>query len=332
MRIAVLIVNYNAGAHLARALAAVAAQRRPADRVIVVDNASTDGSQAACAAHPSVTLVQSTANDGFARANNRGVREADGCDWIALLNPDAFPEPGWLEALEAAARAHADVAMFASQQRMAADPSRLDGAGDVYHVSGLAWRAGYGESVEAEQRDEHEVFSPCGAAAFIRRDVFVAAGGFDERYFAYMEDVDLGFRLRLAGHRCLYVPAARVLHVGSGSSAVHSPFAVYHGHRNLVWTFVKNMPAGWLALYLPQHLLLTVATVVRFALRGQAGTVLRAKWDALAGLAPVLAERRRLQAGRRVPASALRRVMAHGWATPYRVHLRRPGAGASGVP
>jgi GT2 family glycosyltransferase len=332
MRIAVLVVNYNAGPHLARTLAAVAAQRRPADRVIVVDNASTDGSERACAGHPAVTLLRAAGNEGFARANNRGVAAAADCEWIAFLNPDAFPEPGWLEALARAAAAHPATAMFASQQRMAADPSRLDGAGDVYHVSGLAWRDGYGEPAAAVDEREHEVFSPCGAAAFVRRDVFVAAGGFDERFFAYMEDVDLGFRLRLAGHRCLYVPSARVLHVGSGSSAAHSRFAVYHGHRNVVWTFVKNMPGAWLALYLPQHLLLTLATLVRFALRGQAGTVLRAKWDALAGLAPVLAERRRVQAARRVPAAAVRAVMAHGWTTPYRAHLRRPAARGSGVP
>ena len=96
-----------------------------------------------------------------------------------------------------------------------------------------------------------EIFAPCAAAALYRRAAFLEAGGFDEHFFCYMEDVDLGFRLRLLGYRCGYAPAAIVHHVGSGTTGARSPFTVYHGHRNLVWTYVKNMPTPWFWLYLP---------------------------------------------------------------------------------
>lgn len=332
MRIAVVIVNYNAGPHLARTLEALAAQQRPADRIVVVDNASHDGSLAACAAWPAVEVLASSTNDGFAAANNRAVAHVDDCDWVALLNPDAFPDADWLAALEAAAGRHPEVPLFASQQRLADDPTRLDGVGDVYHVSGLAWRGYHLAPTATGPQQDTDVFSACAAAAFCRRDVFLALGGFDERFFAYMEDVDFGFRVRLAGYRCLYVPAARVLHVGSGTSSVGSDFAVYHGHRNLVWTFAKNMPGWWGLRYLPQHLLLTAVTAVHFVARGQGRVFWRAKRDALRGLRGVLASRRRTPTTRVASRREVGRVMAHGWITPYRAHLSRARSADFGVP
>ena len=133
-----------------------------------------------------------------------------------------------------------------------------------------------------------EVFSPCAAAALYRRDALDDVGGFDERYFCYVEDVDLGFRLRLRGHGCLYVPDAVVHHVGSGTTGRGSDFTTYHGHRNLVWTFFKDMPGPLLALYLLPHLVLNLATIAWFATHGRARLILRTKWDALRGLPAVL--------------------------------------------
>ena len=136
-----------------------------------------------------------------------------------------------------------DVAAFASQMRLDATPDRLDGAGDSYHVSGRAWRNGHNAPAADWPAGEHEVFAPCAAAALYRRAAFEEVGGFDESYFCYFEDVDLGFRLRLHGYRSLYVPSSVVRHVSSALSGYRSDFAVYHGERNSVWTFVKNMPA-----------------------------------------------------------------------------------------
>jgi len=323
LKIAVIVVNWNGGLDLRRCLEALAAQERPAERVLVVDNASSDGSlERALPALPAAEALAMGANVGFAAANNAALRACADCDWVALLNPDAFPRPDWLGRLAAAAAAAPAFSAFASQLRQAGQEALLDGTGDVYHVSGLAWRDGHGAAVP-DRDAPREVFSPCAAAALYRRDALLEAGGFDERYFCYLEDVDLGFRLRLRGHRCLYVPDAVVLHVGSGSTGRGSDFSTYHGHRNLVWTFFKDMPAALLALYLPQHLLLNAASVAWFAARGQARVILKAKWDALRGLPAVLRERRRVQGGRRVGGSELRRSMARGWLRPYAPRVRR---------
>lgn len=324
MRIAVIIVNWNGGAYLAKVLRALEQQRRRPDRTIVVDNASSDGSCAVLSDFPTVELIAMSSNVGFAAGNNTAAAAVVDCDWLAFLNPDAFPDPEWLQRLAAATEERPEYAMFASELRRAADPEWLDGAGDAYHVCGLSWRIGHGHPRATAGTSPYEVFSPCGAAALIRRDAFDDAGGFDASYFCYVEDVDLAFRMRLRGHRCLYIPGAIVHHVGSGLTGRHSAFSVYHGHRNLVWTWFKNMPGWWLARYLPQHLLLTMASLLRFGTNGHFLTILRAKRDALLGLRAVLAERRRVQSRRLVPSRSVIAVMTHGWLAPYREHWTRP--------
>jgi GT2 family glycosyltransferase len=311
--VAVAIVNANSGPLLRQALAALSEQTRRPDRTIVVDNASTDGSADGLEREfPDVQVLRLGENTGFAAANNRAARELDDCEWLALLNPDAFPEPAWLEELLAAASRRSDYSFFASRVLQASDPQRLDATGDVLHVSGVAWQRRHGEPASAES-DPGEVFSASGVAALYRRDAFLAVGGFDERYFCYYEDTDLAFRLRLAGHRCWYVPTAVAHHVGSASARRESDFMLYHTHRNIVWTFAKDMPAPLVWLYLPQHLLVNVLTLVAFAGRRRFRIALQAKLDALRGLPPVLRERRAIQRGRVASARELRAAMATGF-------------------
>ena len=294
-RIAVIVVNYNGGHFVLRCLDTLLGQTLAPARIIVVDNGSTDDSREAVRRRfPDVELVPAGANVGFAAANNLGAALASDCEWLALLNPDAFPEPRWLENLAAAARASPEYSSFGCRMLMDDDPSRFDGVGDVYHPSGLCWREAHGSPAAGAFETPAEIFSPCAGAALYRRDAFHDAGGFDEDFFCYMEDVDLGFRLRLRGHRSLYVPAAVVRHKGSAIAGRRSHFALYHGHRNMVWTYVKNMPAPWFWLYLPLHLaanLLSVLALGRPALRG--------KLDALAQLPRFWRKRRSVQGGRR---------------------------------
>ncbi|MEO8418648.1 MAG: glycosyltransferase family 2 protein, partial [Methylophilaceae bacterium] len=214
------------------------------------------------------------------------------------------------EALLSAVRDYPGFDVFGSKLVVAADPALLDGVGDVYHVSGLAWRMGHGASVSFFSEQAREVFSPCAAAALYRRNALVEAGGFDEDFFCYSEDVDLGFRLRLAGHRCLYVPTSVAHHVGSGTTGgQHSDFAVYHGHRNLVWTYVKNMPGVLFWMFLPLHLAMNLVVMVAFMLRGQGRTILRAKWDAIKGLPKMWHKRRLIQLNRVATVSEILRSM-----------------------
>lgn len=310
--IGVIIVNFNAGVMLERCLAALDHQTFRDFHTVVVDNASSDGSADGIdTRHPQVTLVRAGGNLGFAAGNNLGLKHAGKVEWIVLLNPDAYAAPDWLENF-VAATAKTEFDFFGCRMRLADTPEFLDGTGDSYHTSGVAWRRDHGVSADAGVQEPGEIFAPCAAAALYRRVDLEAVGGFDESYFCYFEDIDLAFRLRLQGKRCAYVPEAVVDHVSSGISGKHSDFSTYHGHRNMIWTYVKDMPAFLFWLYLPLHLCANLLGVAACAARGQLGVVLRAKRDALAGLPRILRERSRIQAGARVDWRTLRAAMARG--------------------
>ena len=310
-RVCVVIVNYNSSEYLKKCLSALERQTLPPHRTIVVDNASQkplsmDG-------RGNVELICLQTNVGFAKANNMGIGRGLDTDFIALLNPDAYPQPRWLEEMVRAALLHPEFSFFASCLRMANEPSLLDGAGDAYHTSGLVWRKGHGKPAGYFDTADREVFSPCAAAAMYRTKALVSCGGFDESYFCYSEDVDLGFRLLLMGHRCLYVANALVFHVGSAVTGRSSDFSVYHGHRNLVWTFVKNMPGPLLWFYLPQHLALNLFSLLWFGLKGRLSVIFKAKKDALLNMGMVLKKRKTIQRQKQISCAALRRLMAKGF-------------------
>jgi len=323
-RVAVIIVNYNSGALLLRALEALSLQTFRDFRTVLVDNASTDTSADNIESRfPDVTVVRSRVNLGFAAGNNLGMLQAQDAEWIALLNPDAFPAPNWIESLLAAAGAHPEFSFFGCRMVSADQPDILDGTGDIYHSSGAAWRRDHGLPVLQGAQASGEIFGCCAAAAMYRRDAIMEVGGFDERFFCYLEDVDLAFRLRLRGQRCLYVSEAVVDHVGSAISGRRSDFKTYHEHRNLVWLFVKNMPPSLFWRYLALHVALNLATIGVFAARGRLRIILRAKLDALRGLPALLAERKRVQAGRKVASREIDRAIAHGLSLLWRVSTSR---------
>lgn len=315
--VAVVIVNYNGGEMLDRCLSALYRQTHKPQRVILVDNHSDAFSaDRAENLYPGIEIIALAENTGFAAANNLAVSKLQDIDWIALLNPDAYAAPDWLEQLLAAAERHPEFAMFGSHMQ-SADNDTMDGTGDVYHVSGAVWRRDYGKSVAQGCRQDDEIFAPSAAAMLIKRDAFQQAGGFEESFFCYMEDVDLGFRLRLMGQRSMHVANALVTHEGSGVVGEYSNFHVYHGHRNLVWVYVRNMPGWLLWRYLPQHLLYNLASIVIFILRGKTGAVLRAKRDALKGIANAWKQRRVIQAQAVIAPGEIRRVMSHRLLGPY---------------
>jgi len=298
--VAIIIVNYKSTALLARCLECIISQESVTADVIVLDNGTEDSiPDNYSTSFPSVQFVKRELNIGFAAGNNLLLQKTAGCQWIALVNPDAFLEPDWLSKMLSAAMAHPGYSFFASCLLQANCPNMLDGEGDAYHLSGRVWRLGIGTPHMEKSDCAREVFSPCAAAALYRRDALEAVGGFDEDFFCYFEDVDLGFRLRLAGHRCLLVPDAVAYHVGSATTGGrHSDFAVYHGHRNLVWTYVKNMPGALFWLLLPLHIALNLVTIIWFSLKGQGAVILKAKWDALCGIALMWKKRHDIQGNR----------------------------------
>ncbi|SDU11474.1 Glycosyltransferase, GT2 family [Pseudomonas pohangensis] len=310
--VTVIIVNWNSGAYLRECLRSLIQQARYPDAVLIVDNASSDGSENCVSDFPDFRLICSGANLGFAAANNLALRECT-TDYVALLNPDAMAEPEWLSALLHAAEARPECASFGSRQLIAEFPSMLDGVGDKYHISGVPWRERHG----CEQREvdllPREIFSPCAAAALYRRDAILAVDGFDEDYFCYIEDVDLGFRLRLLGYGSYYVPEAVVRHVGSATSGgAQSDFVLYHGHRNMVWAYIKNMPGFLFWIFLPLHILVNTMTICYFSIKGRRSVILRAKFDALKGVSRAFKKRRIVQGKRSCSLISLFNVLDKG--------------------
>lgn len=299
--VSVIIVNWNTGIYLKRCLSSLRKQTLSPREVIIVDNASTDSSADGLEeCYPDVKVVRLDKNIGFAAANNYAARLTSGdCNWFALLNPDAFPEPDWLESLTDAVRMHPEYKFFGSRLMNANQPSMIDGTGDINHISGLVWRDDHENEANASMFKAKEIFSPCGAAALYSKEAFAAANGFDEDYFCYVEDVDLGFRLRLLGYRCLYVPESVVYHIGSATTGDGSDFSIYQGHRNLVWTYFKNMPGVFFWLFLPLHILLNFFTIIWFGLRGKFSDILRSKVDAFRGIPRMWKKRRAIQKKRK---------------------------------
>ncbi len=250
--------------------------------------------------------LRSEENLGFAAGNNYAGKSARG-EYLALLNADAFPAPDWLEQVRRGIEKYPDC-FFASRLIMADHPDRYDGIGDVYHASGLAWRNAYNSPV-LEKESDHEVFSACAAAAIYPRAAFDKVDGFDEAFFAYIEDVDLGFRLRLAGYRCIYLSRATVKHVGSASTGLKSEFSVYYGLRNSVWAFVKDMPGFWVWLLAPAHILANLLQIFMGVIHHRGRVTLRAKVDAVKGLPKVIKKRKAVQASRIAAIPAVLKAM-----------------------
>ena len=315
--IAVVVVNWNSGQYLGKCLQNLKEQTLSPVRVLVMDNASTDGSMEGLEQRfRGWEFIHLDNNTGFACANNLAVNQVEDCDWIAFLNPDAFAHTDWLENLTQAIESFPDVKMFGSHM-LGNENGLIDGTGDIYHVSGVAWRRDHGIKSSDVNRESGEIFSPCAAASLISREVFLEVGGFDEHFYCYNEDVDLSFRLRLIGHRCIYVPNAVVEHIGSGTTSRYSDFAVYHGQRNLVWSYFRNMPGLWFWIYLPQHILFSLIALIWFSMKGKAVPVFKARWDALKGLPRVLKLRKETQNSKTVAGEKVVDAMSRDFWVPY---------------
>ena len=300
MNCEIIIVDWNCP-HLPECLAALDLDCAAGQPVHVLTNrpAMVPASGAFHAIQLQITPLQE--NLGFARANNQAVRSAV-APWVVLLNPDCIVRTGWFRAITARMRdAQMHVACIGSLQLTSTGDRLIDGAGDAYHLAGFARRIGHGRTAASIdfRRASAGAFTACAAAAAYRRDEFLRLGGFDEAFFCYMEDVDLGFRLRLAGRVTEIETSAVVHHVGGGSSGgAGSAFALYHGHRNMVWTFLKNAPGFSVWLMLPLHVLMNIACIAWSLLLGRGGPVIRAKLDAVRGVPSVWRRRAVVQSMR----------------------------------
>lgn len=260
MKVSVVIVNWNGLATLSECLAGLAAQTAAPHQVLVVDNGSQDGSVEFLANQTIIPLkiIALKKNFGFAGGNNAALPYITG-EVVALLNNDAIPQPTWISSvLEHFNRPH--IGMVACQIVRISNPAVMDKAGHLIYPDGLNRGLGTGAAAALFQ-EPREVLWPDGCAAFYAKSLLDKIGFFDEDFFLYGEDADLGFRARWAGAGCLYEPKSLVYHHHSASLGKFSPQKAYYIERNRIWVLIKNFPLSWI-------LISPIFTLMRYCMNG----------------------------------------------------------------
>ena len=303
----VVIPTMNGREVLWHALRALASQQEVRFEVVVVDNGSTDGTVERLPVEwPAVRLVALPTNVGFAAAVNVGIREAR-APIVVLLNNDTEVAPRWLVSLIQPLRDDPSVGSCASRILDFTHRDRIDSAGDRLGL--VASQIGHGEPDGPWFDAPRDVLSACAAAAAYRRDALAAIGGFDAWHFAYLEDVDVGLRLQLAGYGCRYVPTARVYHHGSLTARRSNAFRLFLLLRNSWAIFVRYMPIERLILGFPLMLLMPFVAVVRE--RQSPVVAVRALVAVFRAAPRLLRERAVVWRHRRISTTRLRALLAH---------------------
>ncbi|WP_379135445.1 glycosyltransferase family 2 protein [Paenibacillus sp. sgz500958] len=238
--ISVIIVNYNGADYIEECIESVVAQTYTHWEIVILDNDSKDNSIELIQKYPFVHLIKAEENHGFAKGNNLAIEKAKG-EYIALLNNDATAEPDWLETMARVLDDHPDFGSCGCRILSYYEQDLLDSAGLVLHASGMSRGRGRNERSELYASPE-EILIPSGCAALYRRQALEETGLFDEDFFCYCEDTDLGLRLQIAGWKCMYVSQAVVYHRYSATAGKYSMFKTYLIERNHFWVVLKNFP------------------------------------------------------------------------------------------
>jgi len=287
--VSVVIATVDGRHHLETILCALAEQTYPREHVelIVVDNGSTDGTaQFLRAHHPAVRVIPNTNNIGFAAACNQGAAQAQG-RYLALLNNDMRPAPDWLERMVGALGASPPSVVCIASRIESWDGTRVDFAGGGISFNGMGYQDGHGAAVgsDGDPAPPERLLFPCGGAMLVDRGVFVDVGGFDERYFAFYEDVDFGWRLWVLGYEVGYCPTAVVYHRGGatgGRLPLHRKLVLLE--RNALYNVLKNYDDETLSTVWPAALMLAVRRVdVRAGMPRAAFGLSPARRDGLRG-------------------------------------------------
>jgi N-acetylglucosaminyl-diphospho-decaprenol L-rhamnosyltransferase len=323
--LAVVVVCHDSAGEVGATLEALGPQLRLGDELVVVDNASRDGTpDVVRAAVPQATVVESAENLGFAGGCHAGAR-ASRAPLVLLLNPDAVPAPGCLDALRACA---VECPAWGAWQALVtmAGGELVNTAGNVVHYLGFGWAGDCGRPVADVDQRPREVGFCSGAALVVRREAWDAVGGFDERYFMYGEDLDLSLRLRLAGWGVGIAPAARVVH---DYEFTKGDYKWFYLERNRWWTLVGVYPGRLLALLAPGLVAFEVALLLAAWRGGWLRAKLRAQGAVLRSLPAMLRRRRGVQATRRIAPRAFAEPLAASLDSPYLVGAARvPGVDA----
>ncbi len=305
-----VVLNYDGRGLLDTCLSSVVTQRCPYPfEVVVVDNGSHDGSAEHVRTRwPEVRVVVLAENVGVTAALNVMVQAARG-EFVALLNNDVELDSSWLALLVETLEAHPGAATAAGKLLSFHERSVIDRAGDELRWSSAAFGRGAGQPDHGQFDEAAEVFSVGGAAALYRRAAFVRVGPFDPDFFAYLEDVDWGFRARLAGYGARYEPRALGYHLGGATLGAITPFSLYHLRRNQLWLVAKNYPLTSLVRHAPEVFAFNVHAVAMAVRQRRLRLVLAAYRDALRASRAVLRKRRTIQRARAIGSRELERVM-----------------------
>lgn len=318
--VTVVIPTLSADSTLRECVESLGRQTRRDFEVIVVDN-SGQGLARKNGSAPGARIIENGKNEGFGRAINQGLRES-ASPYVATLNDDAVAHPRWIEALAEAMERRPDAGMCASQVRFFGE-HRLDSAGMLVALDGSSKQRGHGRSPEDFPVAE-EVLMPSGSAAVYRRTMLEQIGGFDDDFFLYCEDTDVGLRARWSGWKCLYAPDAVVEHHYSKSAGRASPMKAYFVERNRLFVLAKNFPAGMLAaapfvsaaryLWHVRYLLEGRGSAARFRAEGNAGPrmawyVLRAHLALFGNAGRLRRQRREIRAGARITPKVFERLV-----------------------
>lgn len=250
-KVSVVIPNYNGKKFLGDCLESLEAQSFTEFDTILVDDGSSDGSVEYVKTHfPNVRIISLPDNGGFCRAVNRGIQTAE-TPYVILLNNDVKADKDFVKEMASGIHKYKKCFSCSAQLRNMHEPDKIDDAGDYYCALGWAYALGKDKPVGA-YRKEREIFAPCGGASIYRKAVFEEIGYFDEKHFAYLEDIDVGYRARIYGYKNRYLPEAVVYHAGSGTTGSrYNEFKVRHSSRNNVYMIYKNMPMAQILLNLP---------------------------------------------------------------------------------
>ncbi len=246
--VSVIIPNFNGRKFLKTCIDSVKKQNYSSYEVIIVDNGSSDGSvQYIHENYPELILIQNKKNLGFAAAVNQGIKSSSS-KYVFLLNNDVELEVDSISNLIKCIEKDENIFAVSSKMICYNDRGKMDDAGDEYTILGWTRKVGDGKSPDLYVT-ERETFSACAGAALYRKSILSEIGYFDENFFAYLEDVDLSYRARIRGYKCVYCPDAVVYHFGSGTSGSrYNEFKIRLAARNNVYVPYKNMPWPQLAL------------------------------------------------------------------------------------
>ncbi len=309
--VSIVIPNWNGKRFLTGCLDSLAKQTYKLLEVIVVDNGSEDGSvEFLTQNYPDVKIARFEVNTGFSKAVNRGILESEG-EFVVLMNNDTTCKETWISELVKAIKQHPEAGSAGCKMLAYDDHRILDGAGDGYRRGGLPGRIGHREADNGQFDTARYILGACGGAALYRRTLFDDIGLFDEDYFAYLEDVDMGLRAQSAGYKCIYVPSAIIYHLGCGTTGSgYSPLVVKLSARNNWNTIVKNIPGKLLWKFMPQILYWQTYYLAVVTVRG--GQVLPyflGSLQSLMLLPKMLKKRQEIKAKRRVPVQYLEQMI-----------------------